>query len=193
MAALFSHWMPVSSTEVQFDIIVLLIITPCALIKNLLMYLRSRVDLNLFEASMLGLVSKQTNKTVPQWYLELAAHGTDYYVCYSGLCSSRAQWPLAPNFSPRMTRKTQIFHTNHMLGTPDFTVSEHSRLPSIFLRAQPCSWMTSSSNFLHRNNTHVCWVPWILQVQGVGLPSIFLRVRPFSNQLNYVILFMGNL
>ena len=41
------------------------------------------------------------------------------------LCSSRARWPLAPNFCPRATRKFQIFHTNHMLGTLDFTVSEH--------------------------------------------------------------------
>ena len=44
---------------------------------------------------------------------------------FSGLCSSRAWWPLAPNFCPWATRKSQIFHTNHMLGTPDFTVSEH--------------------------------------------------------------------
>ena len=43
----------------------------------------------------------------------------------SGLCSSRARWPLAPNFYPQTTRKSQIFHTNHMLGTLDFTVSEH--------------------------------------------------------------------
>ena len=34
-------------------------------------------------------------------------------------------WPLAPNFCLRATRKSQIFHTNHMLGTLDFTVSEH--------------------------------------------------------------------
>ena len=44
---------------------------------------------------------------------------------YSGLCSSRARWPLGPNFYPQATRKSQIFHTNHMLGTLDFTVSEH--------------------------------------------------------------------
>ena len=43
----------------------------------------------------------------------------------SGLCSSRARWPLAPNFCSRATRKSQIFHTNHMLGTLDFTGSEH--------------------------------------------------------------------
>ena len=41
-----------------------------------------------------------------------------------GLCSSRARWPLAPNFCPRATRKSQIFHTNHTLGTLDFTDSE---------------------------------------------------------------------
>ena len=42
-----------------------------------------------------------------------------------GLCSSRARWPLVSNFGPWATRKSQIFHTNHMLGTLDFTVSEH--------------------------------------------------------------------
>ena len=46
-------------------------------------------------------------------------------VMTTGLCSSRARWPLAPNFCPWATRKSQIFHTNHMLGTLDFTVSEH--------------------------------------------------------------------
>ena len=30
-----------------------------------------------------------------------------------------------PNFCPWATRKTQIFHTNHMPGALDFTVSEH--------------------------------------------------------------------
>ena len=43
----------------------------------------------------------------------------------AGLCSSRAQWPLAPNFCPQVTRKSQIFRTNHMLGSLYFTVSEH--------------------------------------------------------------------
>ena len=43
----------------------------------------------------------------------------------AGLCSSGARSPLAPNFCSRVTRKSQIFHTNHMLGTLDFTVSEH--------------------------------------------------------------------
>ena len=32
--------------------------------------------------------------------------------------------PVAPNFCPRATRKSQIFHTNHTLGTLDFTDSE---------------------------------------------------------------------
>ena len=45
--------------------------------------------------------------------------------CPSGLCSSRARWPLAPKFCPRATSKSQSFHTNHMPGTLDFTVSEH--------------------------------------------------------------------
>ena len=44
---------------------------------------------------------------------------------HAGLCSSRARWPLAPNFCCWATRKSQIFHTNHMLGTLDFTGSEY--------------------------------------------------------------------
>ena len=40
-------------------------------------------------------------------------------------CSNRARWPLAPNFYARATRKSQIFHTKHMLGTLDFTGSQH--------------------------------------------------------------------
>ena len=43
--------------------------------------------------------------------------------CYSGLCSSRAQWPLAPNFCSQAIRKSYFFHTNHMLGTLDFFYS----------------------------------------------------------------------
>ena len=38
-------------------------------------------------------------------------------------CSSRAWWPqLAPNFCSWVTKQSQFFHTNHMLGTLDFTV-----------------------------------------------------------------------
>ena len=55
-----------------------------------------------------------------QQYLQLYKISTR-----AGLCSSRAWWPLAPNFCPWATRKSQIFHTNPMLGTLDFTVSEH--------------------------------------------------------------------
>ena len=53
------------------------------------------------------------------------------------LCSSRARWPMAPNFCSRVTRKSLLFHRNHMVGTVDFTSSEHWA-PFIFLRAQPC-------------------------------------------------------
>ena len=49
----------------------------------------------------------------------------------AGLCSSRAQWPLAPNFCIRAIRKCYFFHTNHMLGTLQFS-----------LRAQPCLRMS---------------------------------------------------
>ena len=52
------------------------------------------------------------------------------------LCSSSVQWPLVFNLCPQETRKSLLFHRNYMLGTVDFTGSEHSGLPSIFLRAQ---------------------------------------------------------
>ena len=48
-----------------------------------------------------------------------------WFVPFTGLCSSRARWPLAPNFCSWVTRKSYFLHTNHMLGTLDFTVSEH--------------------------------------------------------------------
>ena len=38
---------------------------------------------------------------------------------------SRACYPLAPTFSSWVTKKSYFFCTNHMLGTLDFTVSEH--------------------------------------------------------------------
>jgi len=41
-----------------------------------------------------------------------------------GLCSSRARWPLAPNFCSWATGKSYFLHTNHMLGTLDFRGSE---------------------------------------------------------------------
>ena len=44
---------------------------------------------------------------------------------FRGLCSCRALWPQAPNFCPQATRKSQIFHTNHMLGTLNFTGSKY--------------------------------------------------------------------
>ena len=53
---------------------------------------------------------------------------------WTGLCSSRALWPLAPNFCTRATRKSFFFfQTNHMLGNVDFTGLEHWA-PFNFLR-----------------------------------------------------------
>ena len=68
----------------------------------------------------------------------------------AGVCSSRAWWPLAPNFCSRATRKSQIFHTNHMLGNLDFTVSEHwapfnfpwSRALGCCGVVQQCQWIS---------------------------------------------------
>ena len=72
-------------------------------------------------------------------------------------------------FSLYATRKSQIFHTNHMLGiTLDFTVSD-TGLPSIFLRAQPCvlvkscilqalqCWRVSVANFWGNLPEYFSW------------------------------------
>ena len=65
--------------------------------------------------------------TVKDMYFILIWWNTQYstYMVYTGLCSSTARWTLAPNFCSWATRKSQIFDTNHMLDTLDFTGSEH--------------------------------------------------------------------
>ena len=55
----------------------------------------------------------------------------------SGLCPSRAQCPLMPNFCSWVTRKSNFFHSNHMLDTLDFTGSEHWA-PFKFPWSAPC-------------------------------------------------------
>ena len=47
-------------------------------------------------------------------------------------CSS-AWWPLVPKFCSWATRESQLVHTNHTLGTLDFTGSEH-RAPFNFFQ-----------------------------------------------------------
>ena len=46
-------------------------------------------------------------------------NGKNVNTINAGLCSSRAWWPLVSNFCSWATRKSQIFHTNHMLDTVD--------------------------------------------------------------------------
>ena len=50
--------------------------------------------------------------------------------------------PLPPHWT---TKKCLLFHTNSMLGTLDFTSSEHWA-PSIFPTAQPCSGMLTNQH-----------------------------------------------
>ena len=50
-------------------------------------------------------------------------------VTFSRLCSTRAQGPLAPNFCSWLTGNSYIPPTNHILGTLDFTCSEHWASP----------------------------------------------------------------
>ena len=66
-------------------------------------------------SNILSLNIKKILPTIPQTNIAI----------YSRLCSSRAQWPMAPNFCSRAIRKSYFFLTNHMMGTLDFTVSEH--------------------------------------------------------------------
>ena len=61
----------------------------------------------------------RSNNCPKQWFhLKWLLHVGS--VLLPGLCSSRARWPLAPNVCPWATRKSQIFYTNHMLGTIEF-------------------------------------------------------------------------
>ena len=65
----------------------------------------------------------------------------------------------------RLTTKSQLFHTNHMLGTLDFPVSEHWAPLQYFLRAQP--WF---STILADN-------PQVKSLNPLRLPY-FLLIRP---------------
>ena len=69
-------------------------------------------------ASCCPLFSALYESSCPRYYSQIEGLGLP------GSCSSRARWALAPNFCSWATRKSQIFHTNHMLGTLDFTGSE---------------------------------------------------------------------
>ena len=75
---------------------------------------------------------------------------------------------MVPNFCPWATRKSQFFHTNHMLGTEILQV-QSTGLPSIFLRAQPCKgsqfryysiliYFIVQSWTLERNNDKTCFL-----------------------------------
>ena len=77
-----------------------------------------------------------------------------------------------PNFCPWVTRKSQFFHTNHMLGTEILQV-QSTGLPSIFLRAQPCKgsqfryysiliYFIVQSWTLERNNDNTCFLGSLL-------------------------------
>ena len=77
-----------------------------------------------------------------------------------------------PNFCPWATRKSQFFHTNHMLGTEILQV-QSTGLPSIFLRAQPCNgsqfryysiliYFIVQSWTLERNNDNTCFLGSLL-------------------------------
>ena len=79
---------------------------------------------------------------------------------------------MVSNFCPWVTRKSQFFHTNHMLGTEILQV-QSTGLPSIFLRAQPCKgsqfryysiliYFIVQSWTLERNNDNTCFLGSLL-------------------------------
>ena len=53
------------------------------------------------------------------WYLIFSNSMTAVILNNVGLCSSRARWPLAPNFCSWVIRKSYFLHTNHA-GHPRF-------------------------------------------------------------------------
>ena len=109
-------------------------------------------------------------------------------VLLPGLCSSRARWPLAPNVCPWATRKSQIFYTNHMLGTIEFYSFralgslqfslEHSLdyLDQLWVKTR-----TKNLNFVPAKMTHQD-KEWH---QQLGLCSLLSRYLPEGCQSNY--------
>ena len=83
-----------------------------------------------------------------------------------GLCSSRARWPLAPNFCSWAIRKSYFLHTNHVCWAPQILQFQTSELPSIFLRAQPCN---------------VCHLPfnYLFFLQSLLIISFLLQEHPY--------------
>ena len=89
-----------------------------------------------------------------------------------------------PNFCPWATRKSQFFHTNHMLGTEILQV-QSTGLPSIFLRAQPCKgsqfryysiliYFIVQSWTLERNNDNTCFLGSLLSLSS-GIRQVTVK------------------
>ena len=57
--------------------------------------------------------------------IHLACFTPGFFLPHSSVLQQSPGAPVAPNFCSWVTRKSQFFHTNHMLGTLDFTGSEH--------------------------------------------------------------------
>ena len=91
---------------------------------------------------------------------------------------------MVPNFCPWATRKSQFFHSNHMLGTEILQV-QSTGLPSIFLRAQPCKgsqfryysiliYFIVQSWTLERNNDNTCFLGSLLFLSS-GIRQITVK------------------
>ena len=71
-------------------------------------------------------VSKESLRAIPNIiHSMLRVAPCKQSLVFARLCSSRAWWPVGPNFCSRVTRKSLLFHRNHALGTLDFKTSEH--------------------------------------------------------------------
>ena len=91
---------------------------------------------------------------------------------------------MVPNFCPWATRKSQFFHTNHMLSTEILQV-QSTGLPSIFLRAQPCKgsqfryysiliYFIVQSWTLERNNDNTCFLGSLLSLSS-GIRQVTVK------------------
>ena len=56
---------------------------------------------------------------------------------WAGLCSSRARWPVVPNFCSLLTRK-YVFFIQIICWAPWISKVQSTGLPSIFLSEQSC-------------------------------------------------------
>ena len=81
-----------------------------------------------------------------------------------GLCSSRAWWPLAPNFCSWAIRKSYFLHTNHICWAPQILVLsplqfslEHSLVMYVTCHLIICFFVEPTNHFFLVIGTPLPW------------------------------------